>query len=195
MLSRKNIIWIMLFLMFQGCSLKEPPLKIYTLNTTTNIKVYNHTFKEKTLKVNYPQSIKEKIGQEMNFSYSETEQGSYQNARWSNSLGQLLQGVFLETLQQSGLFGTVLSFSSSAREDYRLESTVFAFSHCVRGDISNAAVSIQFSLIDADTGKLMKSRRFSYAVPTITTDAKGYTDAANQALDQLSRDLAAWLEK
>lgn len=195
MLSRKNIIWIMLFLMFQGCSLKEPPLKIYTLNTTTNIKVYNHTFKEKTLKVIYPQSIKEKIGQEMNFSYSETEQGSYQNARWSNSLGQLLQGVFMETLQQSGLFGTVLSFSSSAREDYRLESTVFAFSHRVRGDISNAVVSIQFSLIDADTGKLMKSRRFSYAVPTITTDAKGYTDATNQALDQLSRDLAAWLEK
>lgn len=195
MLSRKNIIWIMLFLMFQGCSLKEPPLKIYTLNTTTNIKVYNHTFKEKTLKVIYPQSIKEKIGQEMNFSYSETEQGSYQNARWSNSLGQLLQGVFMETLQQSGLFGTVLSFSSSAREDYRLESTVFAFSHRVRGDISNAVVSIQFSLIDADTGKLMKSRRFSYAVPTITTDAKGYTDATNQALDQLSRDLVAWLEK
>ncbi len=195
MLSRKNIIWIMLFLMFQGCSLKEPPLKTYTLNTTTNIKVYNHTFKEKTLKVIYPQSIKEKIGQEMNFSYSETEQGSYQNARWSNSLGQLLQGVFMETLQQSGLFGTVLSFSSSAREDYRLESTVFAFSHRVRGDISNAVVSIQFSLIDADTGKLMKSRRFSYAVPTITTDAKGYTDATNQALDQLSRDLAAWLEK
>ncbi len=187
MLSRKNIIWIMLFLMFQGCSLKEPPLKIYTLNTTTNIKVYNHTFKEKTLKVIYPQSIKEKIGQEMNFSYSETEQGSYQNARWSNSLGQLLQGVFMETLQQSGLFGTVLSFSSSAREDYRLESTVFAFSHRVRGDISNAVVSIQFSLIDADTGKLMKSRRFSYAVPTITTDAKGYTDATNQALDQLDR--------
>lgn len=195
MLSRKNIIWIMLFLMFQGCSLKEPPLKIYTLNTTTNIKVYNHTFKEKTLKVIYPQSIKEKIGQEMNFSYSETEQGSYQNARWSNSLGQLLQGVFMETLQQSGLFGTVLSFSSSAREDYRLESTVFAFSHRVRGDISNAVVSIQFSLIDADTGKLMKSRRFSYAVPTITTDAKGYTDATNQALDQLSRDLVAWLEQ
>lgn len=195
MLSRKNIIWIMLFLMFQGCSLKEPPLKIYTLNTTTNIKVYNHTFKEKTLKVIYPQSIKEKIGQEMNFSYSETEQGSYQNARWSNSLGQLLQGVFMETLQQSGLFGTVFSFSSSAREDYRLESTVFAFSHRVRGDISNAVVSIQFSLIDADTGKLMKSRRFSYAVPTITTDAKGYTDATNQALDQLSRDLVAWLEQ
>ena len=195
MLSRKNIIWIMLFLMFQGCSLKEPPLKIYTLNTTTNIKVYNHTFKEKTLKVIYPQSIKEKIGQEMNFSYSETEQGSYQNARWSNSLGQLLQGVFMETLQQSGLFGTVLSFSSSAREDYRLESTVFAFSHRVRGDISNAVVSIQFSLIDADTGKLMKSRRFSYAVPTVTTDAKGYTDAANQALSQLSRDLVAWLEQ
>lgn len=195
MLSRKNIIWIMLFLLFQGCSLKEPPLKIYTLNTTTNIKAYNHTFKEKTLKVIYPQSINEKIGQEMNFSYSETEQGSYQNARWSNSIGQLLQGVFIETLQQSGLFGTVLTFSSSAREDYRLESTVFAFSHRVRGDISNAVVSIQFSLIDADTGKLMKSRRFSYAVPTVTTDAKGYTDAANQALSQLSRDLVAWLEQ
>ncbi len=195
MLSFKNTSWMAIVLLLQGCSIKEPPLKIYTLSTGAPIKAHGSSLKEKTVKVIYPQSIKEKIGQEMNFSYSDSEQGSYQNARWSNNIGQLLQGAFVETLQQSGLFGAVLSFASTVREDFRLESTIFAFSHRVRGDVSEAVVSIHFSLIDADSGKLVKSRRFGYAVPTVTTDAKGYTDATNKALNQLSVDLVSWLER
>ena len=195
MLSFKNISWIIIVLLFQGCSIKEPPLKIYTLSVAAPVKAHGSLRKEKTIKVIYPQSIKEKIGQEMNFSYSDSEQGSYQNARWSNNLGQLLQGTFIETLEQSGLFGAVLSFASTAKEDFRLESTIFAFSHRVRGNVSEAVVSVHFSLVDADSGKLVKSRRFSYAVPTVTTDAKGYTDATNKALNQLSADLVLWLER
>ncbi|MDQ1326553.1 MAG: cholesterol transport system auxiliary component [Campylobacterota bacterium] len=192
--SLRNISWIVLFLLFQGCSIKEPPLKVYTLSADTGIKAHNSALKGETVKVIYPQSLKEKIGQEMNFSYSDSEQGSYQNAQWSNNIAQLLQGVFIETLQQSGLFKAVLSFASTAQEDLRLESTIFTFSHRVRGAASDAVVSIQFFLVDADSGKLVKSRRFSYAIPTVTTDAKGYTDATNKALRKLNRDLVSWLE-
>jgi cholesterol transport system auxiliary component len=190
----KYILWITIFLFLQGCSVKQSPMKAYTLHGDTHQKAYDYKFKDKTVKVAYPQGLKEKMGQNMQFSYSDTEYGSYQNSKWSNTVGQLLQGIFIQTLQQSGLFRGVFSYTSTAQADYRLESTIFDFSHRVRGNASNAIVSVQFFLIDSNSGQMVKSRLFSYAVPTATTDAKGYVDAANIAIGMLNKDLIAWLE-
>jgi cholesterol transport system auxiliary component len=190
----KYILWILIFLSLQGCSIKESSMKVYTLDGNTDFKAYSNRFKNKIIKVSYPQSLKEKMSQNMQFSYSDLEQGSYQNSEWSNNLGQLLQGIFIQTLQQSGLFKGVTSYTSIMQEDYRLESTVFDFSHRVRGSASHAFVTVQFSLIETDSGKMVKSKLFNYAVPTTTTDANGYVNATNIAISRLNRDLIAWLE-
>ncbi|MDY0195083.1 MAG: ABC-type transport auxiliary lipoprotein family protein [Sulfurovaceae bacterium] len=190
----KYIIWIAIFLFLQGCSVKQSPMKAYTLHSDANQKAYSYKFRDKTIKVAYPQGLKEKMGRNMQFSYSDTEHGSYQNSQWFNTIGQLLQGTFIQTLQQSGLFRGVFSYTSTVQADYRLESTIFDFSHRVRGNTSYAMVSIQFALIDADSGKMVKSKLFSYTVPTATTNAKGYVDATNMAINILGKDLIAWLE-
>ncbi len=190
----KYILLIAIFLLLQGCSLKQSPVKTYTLHSDTNQSAYSHKFKDKTIKVTYPQSLKEKISQNMQFSYSDTEYGSYQNSKWSNTVGQLLQGIFIQTLQQSGLFRGVFSYASTAKADYRLESTIFYFSHRVRGNTSDAIVSVQFFLIDEYSGQMAQSKLFSYAIPTATTDARGYVDATNIAMSMLSNDLIVWLE-
>ena len=41
----------------------------------------------------------------------------------------------------------------------------------------------------------MKSKKFTYKIPTTTIDAKGYVKATNVALDRLSRDLVKWLSR
>jgi cholesterol transport system auxiliary component len=143
--------------------------------------------------VTHPESLKEKMNQDMHFSYSASEQGSYLHSQWSNDTGKLLQGITIQTLVQSGLFKGVVSYESTAQADYRLESTVFDFSHRVRGKASDAIVSIQYNLISATTGKLIKSKRFNYIIPTKTTDAEGYAEATNEAMRRLSRDLIRWL--
>lgn len=190
----KYILWISIFLFLQGCSVKESPMRVYTLDGNTDFKTYGHKFKNKIIKVSYPQSLKERMNQNMQFSYSDLESGSYQNSEWSNNVGQLLQGIFIQTLQQSGLFKGVTSYTSIMQEDYRLESTVFDFSHRVRGNASHAIVTVQFSLIETNSGKMVKSKLFNYAVPTTTIDANGYVNATNIALSKLNRDLISWLE-
>lgn len=190
----KYILWIGIFLSLFGCSAKEPALVSYTIYGNTNFIANSSKFKNKIIKVSYPQSLKMKMTQNMQFSYSDYDSGSYQNSEWSNNIGQLLQGDFISTLTQSKLFKGVISYSSVALEDYRLESTIFDFSHRVRGDVSDAIVVIQFSLIDTNSGKLVKSKIFRYAIPTTTIDAKGYADATNIALEMLGRDLIVWLE-
>ena len=191
-MTKLALIFVLLW--FSGCSSKQAPLKVYTLNAPTVVTSSGSKFRYKTIKVMYPQSLKEKISQKMSYSYSSVEQSVYQNSQWSNNIGKLLEGTLIQALDGSRLFKAVLPYASTAQEDYRLESNIFAFSHQVRGEQSHALVSIQFSLINTDTGKLVKSKRFSYKVPTKTMDAKGYVEATNEAVGRLTKDLLRWLQ-
>ena len=194
MLNVKKFFFIASLFILSGCSLKEAaPLKVYTLNAGNVASVNYSGHRGQTIKVSYPQALKDKLTNEMSYSYSSSERGEYQNSQWSNNVGKLIQGNIIQILVQSRVFKAVLPYESTAGENLRLESTVFDFSHHVRGDSSYAIVSIQFNLIDTDSGKLIKTRRFSYRENTQTLDAKGYVEATNRAMSRLSRDLVVWL--
>ena len=189
----KHITGALLVIFLSGCGTKMTPLKNYTLQTPEADKRYQGSYHSKTIKVMQPLSLKEKMSDKMYFSYSPVQQGAYLNSKWSNNLGQLLQGTVIYTLQSSGMFKGVVSYASTAQADYRLESTVFDFSHHVRGNASDAVVSLQFDLVSTHTGELIKSKRFSYREATHTTDAKGYVEASNRVIERLSNDLLLWL--
>lgn len=189
----KPLVFIIILIGLVGCT-KEPALKVYSLNTPAVSAVYGNTYKNKSIKITYPQSLKDRVSQKMNFSYSSIDSGNYQNSEWSNNMRKLLQGTFVEVLDQSKLFKVVLSDTSTVKEDYRLESNIFAFQHRVRGEHSDAVVSIQFNLINTETGNLVKSKRFSYAEATPTTDAKGYVSATNKIMIKLGDDLLKWIK-
>ena len=194
MLNFKKLFFIVSLFVLSGCSLKEAaPLKVYTLNSGNVTPVSYSDHRHQTIKVSYPQTLKDKLSNSMSYSYSGAERGEYENSQWSNNLGKLIQGNIIQILVQSRIFKAVLPYESTAGEDLRLESTVFDFSHHVRGESSYAVVSIQFSLIDTDSGKLIRTKRFSYKENTQTFDAKGYIEATNRAMVRLSRDLVLWL--
>ena len=177
---------------FMGCT-QAPALKIYSLNIPQLQAVPASLYATKTIKVPYPYSTGEELSQKMQFAYGNTNRGAYQNAQWSNSLGKLLQGTLVEVLDNSRLFKTAVLDTSAVREDYRLESTIFAFHHAVEANRSYALVSIQFTLVDTKEGQVLKSRRFSYQEATPTVDSEGYAKAVNVALSRLSADLVQWL--
>ena len=177
-----------------GCSMKEATaIKVYTLNAGSVAPVSYSNHRGQTIKVSYPQALKDKMTNKMSYSYSLSERGQYQDSRWANNLGQLLQGNIIEILSQSRIFKAVVPYSSTAGEDLRLESTIFDFSHHVRGESSYAMVSIQFNVIHTDSGKLIRTKRFTYRENTRTLDARGYVEATNKIMARLGRDLLVWL--
>lgn len=188
----KKFVWISLFVGLVGCS-KAPVLKVYSLNIPSVGTAQSSSYRSKSVKVTYPQSLREQMSQKMNFSYSSNDRGTYQNSEWSNDMSKLLQGTFIEVLDNAKLFKVVLSDTTTLKENYRLESNVFAFEHRVRETQSHAIISVQFTLINADTGKLVKSKRFSYREETPSVDAEGYAKATNVAITKLSQDLVGWL--
>ncbi len=187
------IVTMMIAVGFIGCS-KAPVINVYSLNVPQVQTETASAYKDKSIKVTFPQSIKEPMSEKMQFSYTTNDRGTYQNSQWSNHMSRILQGTFIEVLDKSRLFKIVLSDMSTLEENYRLESNIFDFEHQVRGSDSYAVVSIQFTLINADTGRLVKSKRFSYQEPTPTTDAKGYAKATNKVIVKLSQDLLEWLK-
>ena len=192
MMTHNKILILGTLIALLGCT-KAPALKVYSLNVPDIQITKNHHYSTKTIKVTFPQSLREQMSQKMNFSYSNNDHGSYQNSEWSNNMSKLLQGTFIEVLENSRLFKAVLSDTTTLKTNYRLESNVFAFEHRVRGTQSHAVISIQFTLINADTGKLVKSKRFSYSEATPGINAQGYAEASNVAIDKLSKDLIKWL--
>ncbi|HIP19237.1 MAG TPA: hypothetical protein EYG78_07870 [Sulfurovum sp.] len=190
---RLFVVLLGVFLL-SACSMKEAPvMKTYTLVVPTVTPLASSPYKNKVLKVSYPLILKEKLNDKMHYSYSLSDRGVYLNSRWSNDLGKLLQGSMIHVLTQSRLFKVVLPFASNVEEGLRLESSIFDFSHHVRGEASYAIVSIQYTLMNAQTGKLIKTKRFSYKEHTTTTDARGYVEATNKIMSRLSRDLLVWL--
>lgn len=189
-----RIVLLLGFLLLSGCSFKKAPvMKVYTLASPSVVSVPSSQYRNKILKVAYPVAVNEKLGDGMQYSYSLTERGAYLNSRWANNAGRLLQGNIIQTLSQARLFKVVVPYTSDLDENLRLEAMVFDFSHHVGRDASYAVVSIQFTLINAETGKLLKARRFSYREATTTTDSKGYAEATNRIMANLSHDLIAWL--
>lgn len=190
----KKIALILSMFLLSSCGLKESaPITEYTLSLSKVSAVGSSNYKSKTLKVYYPQSLKEKLTSSINYSYSLSDRGTYQNSHWSNSIAKLIQGNIIEALDNSRIFKGVLPYASTAAEDYRLEIEVYDFSHHVRGDASHSVIVMKFSLIETDNGKLKKTRRFFYKVPTTSTDARGYVEATNVAMSKLVRDLVQWL--
>jgi len=187
---------IIVLLLLSGCAMKEAaPIKIYTLNAGKAPVASTNKYRTKVLKVSFPQTLKEKITEKMRFSYSSSDYGVYQNSEWSNSLEKLVQGSVIEALQESRLFKAVLPYASTASEDLRLESIIYDLSHHIRGEDSYAVVSIEFSLINSDTGNLIKTTRFSYREDTPTVNAEGYVKATNRAMAKLTKDLVVWLSR
>jgi cholesterol transport system auxiliary component len=190
--SKIGLIVLGFYLALSGCS-KAPALKVYGLDVPQVDQVIQSRYANKSVKVTHPQSLREQMSQKMNFSYSMSDRGTYLNSEWSNDMSKLLQGTIIEVLGNAKIFKVVLSDTTTLKENYRLESNIFAFEHRVRGEVSDAVVSVQFTLINADTGKLAKTKRFSYSEPTPTVDANGYARATNNVIERLSQDLVNWL--
>ncbi len=183
-------------LLLSGCAMKSSEMKTYGLNPDLNFaKLPYAAHREKSVKIAYPTNIKGKSSSSIYFSYSKIDEGKYQNAIWTSSNGQLLINSIIRSLEKGGVFKTVIDYTSLGNTDYLLESEVYDFYHKVRKGVSLSVLSIRFDLIDTDYNRLVKSKRFTYEVPTQTVDALGYVKATNIALDKMSLDLVRWLAK
>jgi cholesterol transport system auxiliary component len=176
-----------------GCMREsEPPMRTYAFHMPSVSHIMRSPYRTQVLKVSYPVSVKFSAGDKMVYD-DNGRRGAYLNTRWANDLGTMLQGTFIDAFSRSGAFKAVVPYDSLVTEDLRLETVVYDVVYRVRGDKGDVFLSIEATLVDGKTGKLVKSKRFTYDVPTETVGPDAYAQTLDRITASLVRDMLKWL--
>lgn len=182
----------LLTLVIINCT-KQQTITIYTINIDKKIEeVQNSLYRDKIVKIAYPKGI---MGRNIIFNYQNNQEAIYQNGIWSNSINRLIISYLHHTVENSKLFKNTIDYSSYAKYDYILESSVSKLYHKVRDNSSQAILSIKLDLIDIDSHKIVKSKKFNYEISTSSKDLTDYIKATQKVFNILSIDLIDWLKK
>jgi cholesterol transport system auxiliary component len=188
----KKVVSLSFLIFFLGCS--EATLNTYTLSPKVYKKVNSSKFASKTLRVEYPKGIEDTMGTKIYYKDNNLKESFYLYSQWSKSLNRIIMGAIVDILRQSNLFKEVVDYSSTADVDYILETSIYNFEHEIKADKSFAKVKIQVRLLNSINNKIIKSKLFEYLIPCKSTDAKGFVEASNKALEKFGEDLIIWLK-
>ena len=181
----------LLALMLGACASKR--LDMYTL-APAELSVTRTPYAGSDVRVEYPKGIDDTMSSRIYYSRSDLTRSYYLYHQWSQPLNRLVMAHIIESLQRAHAFRHVLDYASEAGADYLLETTIYRFEHQITPRGSYAQISIGLRLLRNGDKSLVKSRRFDYRIPCPSTDAPGFIQAANQAMERFSSDMLRWLK-
>lgn len=112
---------------------------------------------------------------------------------WVASPARMMAALMEARLDESGMFGSIVSGSSDIRTDLRLDSHVLSLYQDFTGETGAALLSVKVNLIDVSGRTLMNSETFSYRVPANERNAESGAVAANQAAGRFLDDLTNFI--
>lgn len=112
---------------------------------------------------------------------------------WVASPASMMASLMEDRLDESGMFGSIVSGSSDIRTDLRLDSHVLSLYQDFTGETSAILLSAKVNLIDVSGRTLMNSKKFSYRVPANERNAESGAVAANRAAGHFLDDLTKFI--
>jgi cholesterol transport system auxiliary component len=118
----------------------------------------------------------------------------YASHRWADTPARMLMVPLLRTLEQSGLWRSVVQPPTAAPADYRLDCDNLLLEQQFSANSSRVRLALRARLIDVKLPAVMSSRDFELFEAAPTDDAYGGVIAANRAAAKLLEQIAAWLD-
>ncbi|MEA2028101.1 MAG: ABC-type transport auxiliary lipoprotein family protein [Campylobacterota bacterium] len=187
---RPTILLVLMTMFFSSCS---KPVTIYSIDKAPSQSSKHSRYKNKTIKIAYPKSIKDMMSSDIVIKYAPNRQSIYAESFWSENINRLTMAFITEVLESSHIFKTTINYSSYIKSDYLLESYIHQMHHQITSQGSEALLSIKLNLLDSYSYRLLKTKRFDYRIPTKSQDVQGYIQANQKAFDRLKHDLIRWL--
>lgn len=189
-------IFIIMSIFSVGCTIKEPPVKIYRIDAELQKQsLQEHTHcSDKTLRVLPLQSTNLFRTTTMNYAKGSYEFGKFTQSEWSLPPSHALRHEIISMLDESQLFAFIQSTPSRAKSSWVLEGEIEDFMQYFDADTKHSHVHIKIALrvVDTQSGTIVASKIFSKKLDTQHNNAFGGVEALNKALQMQLKEMQQW---
>ncbi len=183
----RKIFLLLIVLFISGCAIKTHQINSYDLESKINLH-FNKKYPNRVLMVDYPNSLGPFGGSKIYYKRDGIT-SYYLYSKWSESLNKMVYKQLLSSLEDANLFKSVVGFNSTAKADTVLETNIESFYHIVKDDNSYADIEIAVKLIDANSGKVINSKKYIYNLIMQEANAKEFRAKAKEALKRFTKEL------
>lgn len=193
---KRTVFLISAVMALAGCSGTAPAIKEYTILPSKTVHSSYAPLSRGSLRIAPAKTVPSLASKNIYYLHEGGEAGKYLYSRWSDTPASLIERSLTSSLQEHGVFGVLLSSTSTARPSYILESDLNAFYHRFPSvGTSDGYIDITYRLIDPKTNNTLGSKRFQLTVKALSDDAKGGVDALSKATEELSLQCTQWLSR
>lgn len=117
----------------------------------------------------------------------------YKGVSWSQPPTEMLESVLLEGFEDSGRIPAVARSGTGIGARYRLIMDLRRFEAEYAGAaVPSAVIELSAKLLDVNQQRVVASRTFAQSSVATGTDVLQVTQAFDQALEQVGRDIIGW---
>lgn len=113
-------------------------------------------------------------------------------SEWAEPPARMLAPLLLDALEHTGAFRAVVVSTGAAAADYRLDTELVELLQDFSTRPSRVVLRLRATLVQEATRRVQAVRLFDVALDAPSDDPAGGVSAANQAVGQLVRDVAAF---
>ncbi len=177
---------VLLVLALSGCALfnrtPEQPPQIYVLRVAPNDTEATPAESHLSVLVSAPKAWPGYDRARIAYVRHPLQVDYYAESEWADQPARMLEPLLMTALQESNLFNAVVSATSAAIAELRIDTEIVQIHHEFLIAPSQGQVAIRAQLIDLTRNRVLATRVFSATESAPTEDAKGGVTAINNAL-------------
>jgi len=195
----KKLASFFLLIMMGGCSVTTtvPPLHEYRLSPTIQpLSLDTNTqCKAQTLKVSQIFALDTLQTKKMRYALQSYEEYAYTQSRWVVAPSEAIIHNVIESLQQDGMFKSVIEYGSKAQANLLLELRVDEFMQYFDADEKSSFVKVTLGmrLIDQNNNEVVIEKSFHEVQKAQSADAQGGVAALNTAVAKVIQEVRSTL--
>lgn len=116
----------------------------------------------------------------------------YAYSEWVDTPARMLSPLIVNSLAQSDGFSAVVPIAVMAAGDLRLDTEVIRLLQQFEGDQSRVRFTLQVTLVDVSSRRVVASRKFDEVVESMGGNAQGGVVAANQAVQNVLQQVVSF---
>lgn len=192
----KQLFYILTFIFILcGCSLRHE-----TINKNENIilkdeGIDSNIFFKKTGKIlkirnaNAPLYLNSRAIVYIDNGFS----NKYTHYFWGDLPSNLYSFLILSKFEQSNIFTTLLSSTSSLNADYALESRINSFEQILNNNENYAQISISVNFINLENNQIIAHKIFNTKEKIEKKDIRSTYNAFQKALNKIGNEIVFWV--